>query len=42
MHLHDEHFENCDNENHPAAREIFFDAERLFDSFKESEDGILQ
>lgn len=37
MHLHDEHFEDCDSEKHPAAREIFFDAERLFDSYKESE-----
>ena len=36
-HLHDEHFEDCDNENHPAAREIFFDAKRLYDSFKEAE-----
>lgn len=37
-HLHDEHFEDCDSDNHPYAREIFFDAERLYDSFKESED----
>lgn len=38
IHLNDDHFEDCDSEDHPYAREIFFDAERLFDSFKEAED----
>lgn len=32
-HLHDDHFEGCDSKDHPYAREIFFDAERLYDSF---------
>jgi len=36
-HMNDERFERCDSENHPAAREIFFDAERLFDTFREAE-----
>jgi hypothetical protein len=38
-HLHDDHYETVDNRE--AAREIFFDAERLFLSFKDIEDEKL-
>lgn len=40
MHLHDDHFENCDSKEHHHAREIFFDAECLFDYFKDANSEI--